>query len=142
MNININHYLKYISPILIAIFIAYFISTLLFFVLPKKGIDYIYYSTNNSNKQSMNKFNETTNLVKKRLTLKAIYKKNGAASWVVLENQRTGKTLYLKEGDKFEEATLSVVNKNSVVFTLNEEKFTLKLNIKKTNIQEIINNRR
>jgi len=141
MNININHYLKLICPVLTAIFFAYFVSTLLLFVLPKRGIDYI---DNNSieqgkiNQSSKNK--SASALMKNKLLLKAIYKKHNDKSWIVVDNTKTGKTIFLKEGDTIDEATLYKVNVNSAVFTTNEDKFTLKLDVNKKNIQTIIKN--
>lgn len=138
MNININHYLKYIRPLLTVVFIAYFLSTLLFFILPKKGIDHLIITPNSMTKQTQsNKTNSTGTTLHNRLLLKAIYKKD-TSSWIVLENKRSGKIIYLKEGDTMDGFTLSKVNKNNVVITTNEEKFTLNLNIKRTKLEDII----
>ena len=141
MNININFYLKFICPVLTSVFIAYFITTLFLFILPKRGIDFVNNHINKDGKINLSENDGKRNTLKKnRLLLKAIYKKYYDKSWVVVENKQTGKIMVLKEGDKVNETTLYKVNKHSVIFTTEQNKFTLKLDIKKNNIHTIINN--
>lgn len=137
MNINFDRYLKSINPIATIIFSAYFICTLLLFTLPKRGIDYLYTSDSvflkNTEKNSLNK----TKSLSKNLVLKAVYKMANGKSWLVIDNKKTAKKLFIKEGDNIEGFVFHKINSGTAFFKNGDIEFKLKLLVNTKNIEYI-----
>lgn len=138
MNINFDHYLKFLNPIGVVIFSAYFISTLLFFVLPKRGIDFVN-NVNNIKLNTLSNSKENSNhVLSKNLVVKAIYKIANGKSWLVLDDKKTAKKIFIQEGDKVDDFLLYKINSNSAVFKNDESEFKLKLFTNSKDIKHII----
>lgn len=138
MNINFDHYLKFLNPIGVVIFSAYFISTLLFFVLPKRGIDFVN-NVNNIRLNTLSNSKENSNhALSKNLVIKAIYKIANGKSWLVLNNKKTAKKIFIQEGQEIDGFLLHKINSNSAVFKNDKSEFKLKLFVNSIDIQHII----
>lgn len=137
MNINFNYYLRIVNPFAVTIFFAYFVCTLMLFILPQKGVDFIQQSNSINEKKALAP-DKTQFAIIKNLILKAIYKIEGKKSWVVIENKKFSKQFFLEEGQKVDGFELFRINSNEAVLIKEDVKFILKLDINTKNIEHII----
>ncbi len=141
MNINFNNLLKYFMPICISIFTAYFCMTLLFFVLPKRGVNFVIdESVLNQKTQDSKKTQRKVSSFSKGLILAAIYQQESSASWIVLKDENQDKTFFLKEKDLYKGMKIKKITSSSVVFSGNGNEHILTMKTNQKDIKDIINN--
>lgn len=165
MNINFSTLIQKIFPLLGIIFITYIISNILFFYLPKKGVNFIqnnsynlsyynysgYYSNFKVKKEPKNKQVKNIESLSSYI-LKAIYSTFDNEGWVVIEEKTGNKKNYiLTQNDKIKGYTLKKLFKTYIIFEKNNKEFKLTLNnstnsnlnlktVTNTNVQNIIVN--
>lgn len=145
MNINFNSILKQLMPFVIVIFIAYLLSSILFFILPSKGVEvdkkqniYLEYKKFNvkqllGDKVRKQKVNKAVKVVKQEyklldsIYLKAVYVMNEEKGWIIIADKST-KTHMLSVGESFKGYELVRVYINYVVFKKANQEYKLELN--------------
>jgi len=141
MNINFNKISKYMMPILISIFAAYMGMTLLFFSLPKSGVNYVVDgSTLNEKSTDTKRVKRAVSSFTKGLKLSAIYQYTDSPSWIVLKDESSNKSFFLKEHGVFKDMNISKITSSSVVFSDNGTEHILTMEINKKDIKDILNN--
>ncbi len=158
MNTNFN---KLIQKSLIYIFLilsAYILCTILFFFLPKEGIDNRVNVSTNLKYTKYDGFYSTapvfrnTVVIKKvkkdiktlsKYTLKAIYSTTSNGGWLNMENNSNRQSYILSQGENIEDYTLTKLYRNYVIFEKNKKEYILEIKQSKQkvnyNMSEVIN---
>ncbi len=149
MNINFSNMIKQFIPFVIVVCIAYILSSILYFMLPKKSIE-VYKKQNITLKYR--KFNIKRSLQDKiikekpvikvekqeykllsNITLKAVYSMNAEKAWIIISD-KTKKTYMLSIGESFKEYKLIRVYYNYVIFKKSNQEYKLELNDDKSKV--------
>lgn len=158
MNINYNQLLKKLLPLILLIITAYTASTILFFFLPKTGIDFTkedkfslkyqeYSFLNNTNSKPIKK-TKATPITKKEyplinsLILKAVYLKSDHTGWIVIEEKSNKKSHFLKKNDTFKGYTLKHIEKVFVVFQKETDRYKLQMKQKTLSSLKVYKNKK
>lgn len=143
MNINFNVVFKFCIPFLTIGVITYLFSMIIFFSLPKFGVDFssnidntLRYKNYNLNLlfKTVKKEQKTISVVKKKeyellssLTLNAVYSKSNGGGWVIIKENSTSKTHILKKSESFKNYVLKVVYPSYVIFEKNKKEYKLSI---------------
>jgi len=151
MNINFNLFIKKYYPFLLTIFLAYFLSSILFLFLPKTGVSYISsdylhlkyekYSYENTfglkkleqkNEGKIDPRNSYQNL--DNFILKGLYSTSKIDGWIVLEDKNTKMTHILSLKENIQGYTLNKIFENFAIFTKNNKNYKLQIFHKKLDL--------
>ncbi len=138
MNINYNNIFNFLKPFFIVVVITYFLSVLVFIFLPKNGIEYeqsnlkkLYYG-DYKGFYSQKDITKKVEVKKKRdikklsdYSLKAIYAKSDLSGWVIVEQNKSQKSIILEQNSKLDDYVLKKLFKNYVVFEKNDTEYKL-----------------
>ncbi len=145
MNINFSNIIKNLIAIVVIVSIAYLINCLLYFLLPKNGIeidkkDKINLEYRKFNIEKSFKEQKTIEMQKSiikvqkqeykflsNVSLKAVYYMAEQKGWIILED-KSAKTYILSVGEKFKEYILTRIYLNYVVFVKNNIEYKIELN--------------
>ena len=140
MNINYNLFFQKIMPYLIAITLAYVFSSILFFFLPKSGVEFNKSNLDSNLYKKYEGFYSTKEVVfeKKsiekqniqklsRYKLQAVYSTSSNKGWIVIQEKNSNKTKILEYMDEINGYVLNKLFKTYVVFEKNKETFKLEL---------------
>lgn len=142
MNFNSDKFLKIITPFAILLAVAYCISTVIFFILPKKSINYIPIektSINYTNYDMSSLFttpNSSSSKVKKstkniqslvNLELLAVYSMNSGTGWITVKEKESEISTTLKTGENFKGYILKKVFVNYAIFQKNRKEYKLEI---------------
>jgi len=139
MNTTINTLSKNILPFLRLILISYFFSLVIFYVLPKTGVEYI---PSTSDVEIFEKYHIFDNLkpvkvkpvlqVEKKsyeilssLLLSAIYSEDDGNGWIMVKEKKSSLTHVLQKGDDFKNYTLKYLFPNYVIFEKDMKEYKL-----------------
>lgn len=137
---NFSNLIKYSISFIIVIFIAFLTTNILYFYLPKDGINFDKQYSNNIEYRKYNVKNSFEgkkvpkkrekkeikyNLLKK-IQLKAIYSTQGLNGWIIIED-KSKKTHILSVGESFKNFKLIKVYLNYVIFSKNRKEYKLSL---------------
>lgn len=140
MNMYFSNLIKYSISFIVAIFIAFLSTNIIYFYLPKDGINFDKQYSNNIEYRKYNLENSFEgkkipkkiekkelkyNLLKK-IQLKAIYSTQGFNGWVIIED-KSKKTHILSVGESFKNYMLKKVYVNYVLFSKNNKEYKLSL---------------
>lgn len=144
MNTNFSLIFKKILPYMIIAFVAYLISSLLYFYLPKNGVEYIKDELYNLKYKNYGGFYSNVQIVQKPIVhkkvniqqiqkiskylLRGIFFENQNIGWAIIE-EKTGlkKSYILAQNDKIDGYTLSRFYEQYVIFTRNSKEYKLEL---------------
>lgn len=145
MNIDFNTYLRRYSPYIFTILIAYVLATIVFFFLPKHGVEFIetsengvtykkydaFYSkvkfVNNKPKITNNTSNRTNIESLSKYILKAIYSTTSNSGWIIIEEKSSKKTIILEQSNKLKDYELTKLYKKYVIFERSGKEYKLEL---------------
>lgn len=144
MNINFNTFLQKFSPYIFAILLAYVISTVIFFFLPKSGVDFVENNDNSVSYKNYDAFYSKTKVptikptntrkIQKakietlsRYILKAVYSTQSNTGWAIIEEKSSKKSIILEQNQELEGYTLSRLYKKYVIFENNLKEYKLEL---------------
>lgn len=139
MNINFNKLLQNLMPFLYVIFIAYILSVLVFFFLPKNGVEFVldkssnleykkysFYSNNQKTEDKTLKENKTIQTLDK-YQLKAIYYVNSNKGWITVQEKVGNKSHILSYGESIDGYVLNELFFDYVIFIKNEKEYKLEI---------------
>lgn len=158
MNIDFNKFLKFFIPLFIISVFAYIVNIVLFFLLPKNGVDYIEKTTHAIPyikvditkaydlypKKPVQKKLETKVVSKpvkqeyqllSNIILKAIYATANQRGWIIVAERNSKKTHILEIGEKFKEYKLIKVYENYVIFKMNSKEYKLSMKKEENNVK-------
>lgn len=151
MNINFNILFQKFLPYLYLILLAFLINSIIFFILPKNGVDFVkdqslslnykkygFYSNIKNDDLSQTKENNKQTIQDlSKYNLKAIYYSNINSGWVVLEDNTGNESYILAYGEKLDNYVLSKLFKNYVIFEKDKKEYKLEIKEKESsNYQE------
>lgn len=143
MNINFNYIFKLTFPYLVAVLLAYIISSILYLFLPKnkpiiktsnnQNLEYKKYKITQAFKEAPVK--KQTKQVKKKaeyqlisnIVLKGIYAKTNGNGWIIIAEKSSANTHILGIGESFKEYKLKLVYPTYAVFTKNGNEYKLEM---------------
>lgn len=145
MNIDFNKLIQKSIPYAFIILIAYLISTIVFVLLPKSGVDFVNksgevleykkYDGFYSNSKTIIRKKETIKKVKQEslsaYVLKAIYSTSSNAGWITIENKRNNKSYILSQFEELDGYILTKLYKSYVILEKQAKEF--RLDIKEVN---------
>lgn len=147
MNINFNTLFQKFLPYLYLILLAFLINSIIFFILPKNGVDFVkdeslslnytkygFYSNTKTN-EIKNDFKQTIQDLSK-YNLKAIYYTNINSGWVVLEQNTGSESYILSYGEKIDGYSLSKLFKNYIIFEKDKKEYKLEIKEEYSNHEE------
>lgn len=144
MNINFNTFFQRFSAYIFAILFAYIISTVIFFFLPKSGVEFtentdssVVYKKYDSfyskvktviNKPIVNRKVERRNIqTLSRYILKGVYSTQSNAGWIIIEEKSSKKSIILEQNQKLDRYTLTKLYSTYVIFENNSNEYKLEL---------------
>jgi len=148
MNIVYDTLFKKMIPISISILLAYIITSILYFLLPKNApINKI----NNNNNLEYNRYNVASAFKQKKvkevkvkekrksqsyvllknIELIAIYAINDKSGYIIIKENNKNETLILSSGEKFKQYTLSEIYPSYALFTHANKEYKISINEKK-----------
>lgn len=138
MNINFNTLFQNFLLYLYLILLAFLIDSLIFFILPKNGVDFIKDQSLSLNYTKYNfystiKNNEIKNDAKQNIQdlsnykLKAIYYININSGWIVLEENAGNQSYILTYKEILDGYSLSKLFKNYVIFEKDKKEYKLEI---------------
>ncbi len=147
MNINFNKLIQKSSTYIVLLIGAYLICTILFFILPKQGVDYTSFVSTNLKYTKYDGFysskviqlqktiiKKESNLEKlSNYTLTAIYSTSSNSGWITLVNNSNKQSYILSQSENIDNYTLTKLFNNYVVFQKNDKEYKLEIK-KSTNI--------
>lgn len=147
MNINFNTLFQKFLPYLYLILLAFLINSIIFFILPKNGVDFVkdeslslnytkygFYSNIKSN-EIKNDSKQTIQDLSK-YNLKAIYYTSIDSGWVVLEQNTGSESYILAYGEKIDGYFLSKLFKNYIIFEKDKKEYKLEIKEEYSNHEE------
>lgn len=139
MNINFNKLLQNLMPFLYVIFMAYILSVLVFFFLPKNGVEFVldkssnleyrkysFYSNTKKTEDKTLKENKTIQTLDK-YQLKAIYYVNSNKGWITVQEKAGNKSHILSHGEEIDGYVLNELFFDYVIFIKNEKEYKLEI---------------
>ena len=138
MNINFNTLFQKFLPYLYLILLAFLINSIIFFILPKNGVDFVKDESLSLNYTKYGFYSNTkTNEIKNdskqtiqdlsKYNLKAIYYTNINSGWIVIEEHETNSSYILSCGEKIDGYTISKLFKNYVIFEKDKKEYKLEI---------------
>lgn len=143
MNIDFNKILKVILPFAYIVLAAFVINSILFFFLPKSGVEFTEKGSSSIDYKKYDGFYVTTKIQEKKkeskpkekkeieslsnYTLKAIYSTSSNAGWINVESKRNNKSYILSQYEKLDSYLLTKLYKNYVVFEKAGKEYKLSL---------------
>ncbi|QKF68002.1 type II secretion/transformation system, C protein [Arcobacter venerupis] len=141
MNINFNTLFHKSLPFIYIILLAFLINSVIFFYLPKSGVDFI---KNNSLFLDYKKYafySNIKNIEKKvddtnskqivqtlsKYNLKAIYFRSNDEGWITIEEKSGDKSYILAQGEQIDGYTLFRLFKNYILFIKDNKEFKLEI---------------
>lgn len=158
MNIDFNKSFEKILPFLYVIFFSYLMATILFFCLPKDGVEFIkdsgstleykkydFYSKIKKFEDKQQFGNQNSKLIQTldKYDLKAIYSTTNNKGWINIEEKSGMESYILSYGDKIDDYELIALFKTYVLFRKNNKEYKLEITEKEItnfNINESTNN--
>ncbi len=152
MSTNINLLLKRFLPFIFIFLLAYLITSVLFFFLPKIGVDYIKNDNLNLEYKRYSGFYSNIKKVKKIKTvkkdatpltqfkLKAIYSQNDHSGWVVIEDKSNSKNHILKQEEEINGYKLVEIFDKFAFFKKYGKKYKLELTKEESKVSYAIEN--
>jgi general secretion pathway protein C len=145
MNIDFNKLIQQLIPYAFIILLAYLISTIVFILLPRDGVDFIDDSNQSlsyknydgfySNAKTITRKEKVKKEVKKerlsRYILKAIYSTSLNSGWITIENKEDKKSYILSQFEEIDGYILTKLYKNYVILEKQAKEY--RLDIKQTN---------
>jgi type II secretion system protein C len=128
MNINFNQLYKRFGIYIIVLVFAYIINGVLFFVLPKVGVDYIAQPTNSYKQISLaSVFDKKSSIVSKptaskeyvsvsNMELMAVYAMKDGSGWAIVKRKNQAKTTIIKQNDTYNGYVLKKLLDTFVLF--------------------------
>ena len=149
MNINFNTLFQKFLPYLYLILLAFLINSIIFFILPKNGVDFVkdeslslnykkygFYSNIKNDELNQIKENSKQTEALSKYNLKAIYYTNINSGWVVLEDNAGSESHILAYGEKLDGYVLSKLFKNYVIFEKDKKEYKLEIKEEYSNHEE------
>jgi len=154
MNINFNTLFQKFLPYLYLILLAFLINSIIFFILPKNGVDFVkdeslslnykkygFYSNIKNDDLSQTKENNKQPIQDlSKYNLKAIYYTNINLGWVVLEDNTGNESYILACGEKLDNYVLSKLFKNYIIFEKDKKEYKLEIKEKESSNYQESNN--
>jgi len=141
MNIDFNKLIQKLIPYAFILLIAYLISTIIFILLPRNGVDFIDNSTQSLSYKKYDGFysNAKTIIRKKKVKqetlskyiLKAIYSTTLNSGWITIENKQDNKSYILSQFEEIDGYILTKLYKNYVILEKQAKEY--RLDIKQIN---------
>lgn len=140
MNINFSRLFQKTLPFVYIIFSSYICASMLFFYLPKTGVDFVKDSSTNLDykkyefysipkKSEIQQFeNQNKNIqTLDKYELKAIYSTISNKGWINIEDKSSNQSHILSFGDKIDEYELFALFKDYVLFRKNNKEYKLEI---------------
>lgn len=148
MNINFNTLFQNSLPYLYLILLAFLIDSLLFFILPKNGVDFVKDQSLSLNYTKYNFYSniksyEIKNDAKQNIQdlsnykLKAIYYENINSGWIVLEKNLGNESHILTYKEILDGYSLSKLFLNYVIFEKDKKEYKLEIKEEYSNHEEL-----
>ncbi len=154
MNINFSSMIKFLIPFIVIATTSYILSSALYFVLPKEGIEKVITNKLHIEYRKYNVqriFSKVKAKIKKpievkkqeyqlltNIKLKAVYAMGEEKGWIIIADNST-ETFILSVGDEFKSYKLSRIYTNYVVFTKNNQEYKVSLKEEKKLQYSVVN---
>lgn len=138
MNINFNQLIQKILPYAFIFLLAYLINSIVFFYLPKVGIEFKDNGIGNLEYKNYSGFYSKVQIVQEaketrsapietfsKYNLKAVYSTTSNAGWITIENG--DKSYILSKGEEIDGYILSKLFKNYVIFEKSGKEYKLEM---------------
>ena len=152
MNINFNIIFQKALPYIYIILGTFLLNSIIFFYLPKSGVDFIkdesptlsykqygFYSTTNDINGNLNNSKQVSQTLS-QYNLKAIYYTNINSGWIVIEEHEANSSYILSCGEKIDGYTISKLFKNYVIFEKDKKEYKLEIKEKDPSNYDFSNN--
>lgn len=142
MYINFNTLFQKFLPLIYVILFAFLLDSVIFFYLPKSGVDFIkndslfldykkygfYSNTKNIDKKVDDENSKQITQTLEKYNLKAIYLVNNDIGWITIEEKSGENSFILAQGEQIDGYTLFKFYKNYILFIKENKEFKLEIN--------------
>jgi len=141
MNINTNRVIQFCIPFLGILLLSYFLSAIIFYSLPKSGIEFVKKGSSDLKYENynlsmfFNKAKKQQKIVRKvvkseykllsQLSLNAVYAKSDQSGWVIIKEKSSSKTHILAQGESFKNYKLKYLFPSYIIFEKNSKEYKL-----------------